>query len=118
VRDLAPDVTRQRLLVEGFYTRDVDESVVREFLRDLPVALELRTYGEATVHAPGGAGRADNEGFDAFVPLIDSGISLYVWSERRFLAVVVFTCKAFDVDRAVDVTRDFFALSDHEHSAF
>lgn len=72
----------------------------------------------ATVHAPGGAGRADNEGFDAFVPLIDSGISLYVWSERRFLAVVVFTCKAFDVDRAVEVTRDFFALSDHEHSAF
>lgn len=30
MRDLAPDITRQRLLVEGFYGRDVDESLVRE----------------------------------------------------------------------------------------
>jgi S-adenosylmethionine decarboxylase len=28
--------------------------------------------------APSGLGKADNEGYDAFLPLIDSGISLYV----------------------------------------
>jgi len=46
------------------------------------------------------------------VPLIDSGISLYVWTEARFLACVAFTCKAFDSDRAVEFTSSFFRMGD------
>lgn len=118
MRDLAPDITRQRLLIEGYYTVPVGDDDVRRFLLDLPAALDLRSYGEVTVHAPGGRGRDDNEGFDAFVPLIDSGISLYVWTARRFLALVVFTCKTFDADRAVSFTRERFAMSEVEHRAF
>jgi hypothetical protein len=118
MRDLAPDIVRQRLLVEGFYRTEVDEAAVRRFLAELPAALGLRTYGEAVVHAPGGTGRDANEGYDAFVPLIDSGISLYVWTARRFLALVVFTCKAFDQDTATRVTRTYFEMPEIEHTAF
>lgn len=118
MRDLAPDITRQRLLVEGYYTIPVGGEDVERFLRELPAALDLRTYGEVSLHAPGGVGRDSNEGFDAFVPLIDSGISLYVWTAHRFLAAVIFTCKAFDADRAVEFTRDWFAMSEVEHTGF
>ncbi|MHC1561803.1 S-adenosylmethionine decarboxylase [Actinomycetospora sp. C-140] len=118
MRDLAPDITRQRLLVEGFYTTPVDADDVRRFLLDLPAALDLRSYGEVTVHAPGGQGKDDNAGFDAFVPLIDSGISLYVWTARRFLALVVFTCTSFDAEVAVSFTRDRWGMTDVEHRAF
>ena len=62
--------------------------------------------------------QGDNEGYDAFVPLIDSGISLYVWTGPQFLSVVTFTCKAFDAERAVDVTREFFAMTRLESAAF
>jgi hypothetical protein len=118
MRDLAPEITRRRLLLEGYYTADVDEPTIRKFLRDLPEALNLRTYGEATVFAPGGAGRDSNEGFDAFIPLIDSGISLYIWTSQRFLALVMFTCKTFDAGRAVAFTRDFFGMGESEHEQF
>lgn len=118
MRDLAPDIVRQRLLVEGFFTVDVDEDVIRAYFAHLTGALELRTYGAPTVFAPGGEGRAENAGYDAFVPLIDSGISLYVWTARRFLSVVAFTCKPFDTATAVAATRDFFEMSAVESSAF
>lgn len=118
MRDLAPDITRQRLLLEGHYSIAVDEATIARFLIELTSALELRTYGEPTIFAPAGAGRAENEGYDAFVPLIDSGISLYVWTNARFLALVVFTCKSFDADRAVEATRAFFGMTDHEHETF
>ena len=118
MKDLAPAITRQRLLLEGYYTVPVDEAVVRQFLRRLPAALGLRTYGEATVFAPGGRGREQNEGFDAFVPLIDSGISLYVWSAQKFLALVVFTCKSFDDEVAIETTRDFFTMGETSHTSF
>lgn len=118
MRDLAPTITRQRLLVEGSYTIEVAEEVIRRFLRELPDELGLRTYGEATVFAPGGLGREGNEGYDAFVPLIDSGISLYVWTAERFAALVMFTCKTFDAERALAFTCEFFAMTDWDHQQF
>jgi S-adenosylmethionine decarboxylase len=118
MRDLAPDIVRQRLLLEGHFAVGVDEDLIRRFLGELAAALDLRTYGEATVFAPGGQGRDANEGFDAFVPLIDSGISLYVWTGPRFLALVVFTCKEFDEATAVSFTREFFEMTDAAHQRF
>ena len=118
MRDLAPDIMRQRLLIEGFFTIDVDEDVIRSFFERITSALELRTYDVPIVFSPGGEGRQENAGYDAFVPLIDSGISLYVWTGPRFLSVVAFTCKAFDTEAAVAVTEDFFAMTAVESSSF
>jgi len=118
VRNLAPDIVRQRILIEGYYTVTIDEDVIREFFAAITQRLDLRTYDVPVVFAPRGEGKDDNEGYDAFVPLIDSGISLYVWTGPRFLSIVVFTCKAFDADAAVEATGKFFAMTDIEHSAF
>jgi S-adenosylmethionine decarboxylase len=98
-------------LIEGYFTTEVDEAVIKRYFDGLTSALDLRAYGSPTIFAPGGLGREENQGYDAFVPLIDSGVSLYVWSQPRFLSVVVFTCKHFDTDRAVEFTRDFFEMS-------
>jgi len=109
--DLAPEVYRQRLLIEGYFTRAVDEDAVRGYLLGLAAALALRTYGEPVVFAPAsGMGKAANAGFDAFVPLIDSGISLYVWSGPRFLSALLYTCKGFDEARAIAFTREYFGI--------
>ena len=108
MEDLAPGIVRQRLLMEGFYGVDVDEGIIDRYFVTLTTALDLRTYGAPTIFSPRGQGQLQNQGYDAFVPLVDSGISLYVWSGSRFLSVVVFTCKRFDTARAVEVTRAFF----------
>jgi hypothetical protein len=118
MRDLAPDIVRQRILIEGYYTVAVDEDVIREFFAHLTSRLDLRMYDAPVVFAPGGEGRHDNEGYDAFVPLIDSGISLYVWTGPRFLSAVAFTCKAFDAETAVATTREFFGMTEVEHIGF
>ena len=118
VHDLAPDIVRQRLLVEGHFTIDVDEPVIHRFFDQFTEGMGFRTYGVPTVFAPSGDGRAENQGYDAFVPLIDSGISLYVWSAPRFLAIVVFTCKRFDADKAISLAHGFFDMSDLAHREF
>jgi S-adenosylmethionine decarboxylase len=118
MRDLAPQIVRQRLLIEAIFTVDVDEAFVDRFLHGLAEHLDLRTYGQATIVAPGGAGRDENQGFDAFLPLIDSGISLYVWTASRFLACVLFTCKSFDAERAVTFLNKSFATTDSTSLAF
>ena len=118
MKDLAPDIIRQRLLIEGRYAIDVDSAAVEKYLVRVAAHLDLRTYGLPIVHAPGGAGKNENEGFDAFIPLIDSGISLYVWSKKRFFATVLFTCKAFDEQRALEFTREYFKATALEYRSF
>ena len=106
VRDIAPEIFRQRLLVEGRFTCELDIEVVSRFMVDLAGALGLRTYGDPIVHSPDamiatGEGKPENAGYDAFVPLVDSGIAAYFWTGPKFFSIVIYTCAAFDEARAV-----------------
>jgi len=110
-KNIAPDIFRQRLLIEGFWTTDVNEEIIKTFLTELAGTLDLRTYGDPIVFAPdSGMGKDENSGWDAFVPLIDSGISAYFWSKQSFLSVVIYTCKGFDADKSIAFTKSFFGL--------
>jgi S-adenosylmethionine decarboxylase len=107
MKNLAPEIVRQRLLIEGRYSTEVTRESLKDYLLNLAAHLKLRTYGEPIIFSPAtGMGKDENSGFDAFVPLIDSGISAYIWSKARFFSVVVYTCKAFDERAAVEFTRE------------
>jgi S-adenosylmethionine/arginine decarboxylase-like enzyme len=119
MRNLAPDILRQRLLIEAKYRKNpVTKSDVEQFLRDLPKILNLRIYTDPVVYSPGGEGKEINQGYDGFVALIDSGIAIYVWENAKFVSVVIYTCKNFDPDAAVKFTKDFFDISDVEVMPF
>lgn len=118
MKDLAPGIVRQRLLLEGYYNIDVNEETIREYFREVTAALDLRMYGEPIIFSPQSLGSYDNQGYDAFVPLIDSGISLYVWKNHRFLSAVIYTCKHFDEKQAEDFTRGFFGIEEAATRSF
>ena len=119
MRRLAPEIFRKRLLIEGFFARaELDAQTLRAYFRFITSGLGLRTYGEPIVHHTSGQGKAINEGYDAFVPLIDSGIYVCVWSGPRFASVILYTCADFDEGKATDLTREFFALTEWEAALF
>ncbi len=118
MKNLAPQVFRQRLLIEANYTKSVLKSDVERYLRELPSELGLRIYTDPVVYSPGGEGRSENQGYDGFVALIDSGISIYVWENAKFLSAVIYTCKGFDASRAADFTRRFFGVTELEEMSF
>lgn len=110
---IAPDVQRQRLVIEGYYElASVNEAVIRDYFTDITEKLSLRMYGDPIIFSPGGEGKEDNQGYDAFVPLIDSGISLYVWTNKKFVSIIIYTCKDFDEQIAYNETVDFFKLKE------
>jgi len=109
---LAPHITRQRLLIEGFFSIDVDREIINNYLISVAKHLDLRTYGEPTIYSPEGMGKGENQGYDAFIPLIDSGISLYVWTNEKFMSVIFYTCKNFYEEQALSFTKRFFNMND------
>lgn len=119
MRDIAPDIFRQRLIIEGYYSIAVTREVIEKFLLGVAEHLGLRTYGEAVIFSPSGMGKDENQGFDAFVPLVDSGISAYVWASQRFFSILVYSCKEFDASSALEFTSAYFrAEGDLVHESF
>jgi len=113
---IAPDIYRQRLLIEGYWRISLGEDQVRQYLLELAASLSMRTYAKPIVYAPRGDGREENQGFDAFVPLIDSGISGYFWSKQKFFSIVIYTCKAFDDKTAIKFSNIFFDCEEMPHT--
>jgi len=118
MKNIAPDIFRKRLLIEGYYNIDVNEDTIRKFFSYITVNLSLRTYGAPIVHSTSGIGKEINQGYDAFVPLIDSGIYLGIWVNKKFLSMVMYTCKDFDGCEALRRTKLFFQINRAEHESF
>jgi hypothetical protein len=116
---IAPEIFRKRLLIEGYFARqELDAAAIREYFTVITSRLGLRTYDEPTVHTTGGQGKAANQGYDAFVPLIDSGIYVCVWSARAFVSVILYTCAEFDDAQAIETSRGFFELTEWDTATF
>lgn len=106
MKNIAPDILRQRLLVEAYYQNNIDKEKTEKFLFELPKYLSLKTYGFPTVHVTEEIGA--NEGYDGFIPLVDSGISVYIWKSKKFVSVILFTCKKFDIKKTIEFIKNYF----------
>ncbi len=118
MQDIAPGIFRQRLLIEGIYAIDVEEETIHQFFTKLVQELRVTASGPAIVNSSLGKGSPENQGIEAFIPLIESGVALYTWRSAQFLSLIIYTCKAFDEKRALTTVRDFFQLSEMDWKTF
>ena len=99
-RDLAPDILRQRLVIEGVPARPVDDEQIRDYLSALSREVDMVQLIEPVTH------RSDLYGWAGWIHWETSGAHFYAWEQPRlFFSVDIYTCKAFDVDTAVAFTR-------------
>jgi hypothetical protein len=116
--NIAPEVFRKRLLVEGYFGSEMTVEKLEDYFAHITTSLGLRTYGPPIIHQTSGGGKSVNEGFDGFVPLIDSGIYIGVWVNPKFLSTVIYTCGEFDEKKAVELLRDFFEMGELQSAIF
>ena len=119
IKNLAPHITRKRLLLEGFFSKiEVDKAIINGFFDFITKELNVTPYSDPIIFETGNRGKEENQGYDAFVPLIDSGISCYVWVNMKFISIIIYTCKDFDELKAVNSTKMFFSMEQIEWSVF
>ncbi|HXX91315.1 MAG TPA: S-adenosylmethionine decarboxylase [Acidimicrobiales bacterium] len=101
--DLAPSITRVRLVIEGTCRAPIDDVGIRSYLRELSDVCGMTLLLEPVTH------RSDRYGWAGWVHWETSGAHFYAWEEPQlFFSVDVYTCKPFDVDRSVAFTGAFF----------
>lgn len=111
--DLAPEILRQRLVVEGLVTAPIPAEQIEEYLSELSGVLDMVTLLKPVTH------QSDTYGWAGWIHWETSGAHFYGWDQPRlFFSVDIYTCKAFSADHAVDFTRRFFGATEVAYREF
>jgi len=112
MKDLAPEIYRQRLIVEGIPVKPINDEEIKKYLSQLSETLDMKTLLPPVTHL------SDKFGWAGWIHWESSGAHFYAWEKPRlFFSVDIYTCKAFDNQRAIDFTRQYFQVSEIAYKA-
>lgn len=107
MRDLAPEIYRQRAVIEGYPTEPLTATAIKTYLKQLSEVLKMKVLMDPVTH------RSDLYGEAAWIHWETSGAHFYAWEQPKlFFSVDIYTCKKFDINDAVKFTEEYFKPSD------
>jgi len=107
MRDLAPEIHRQRLVVEGLVAAPIGAADIVNYLTALGPVTDMVVLTEPVTH------RSPRYGWAGWVHWETSGAHFYAWDlPRLFFSVDIYTCKPFDADTVVAFTQRYFRASE------
>lgn len=113
MENLAPDIHRQRLVIEGTPVRPISDAEIRAYLAELSEVIGMKTLLTPVTHL------CDKYGWAGWIHWETSGAHFYAWDvPRLFFSVDIYTCKPFDPADAVRFTKLFFGPTAIEFAEF
>jgi len=111
--DLAPDIYRQRLVIEGYPKKIISDEDIKDYLSRLSEVTGMVQLITPITH------RSDLYGWAGWIHWETSGAHFYSWEQPRlFFSVDIYTCKAFSPQGAVEFTKKYFNSSQIEYKEF
>jgi len=102
-KNLAPDLVRQRLLIEGTSKEVVGPEEIKSYLLKLAEVTEMEILSGPFAYP------AHEVGYGGWIHWVTSGAHFYSYStDPPLFTVDIYTCKPFAVEKAVEFTREFF----------
>ncbi len=113
MRDLAPEIYRQRAVIEGYPVKPITDAEIKDYLKKLSEVLGMKTLIEPVTH------RSELYGEAAWIHWETSGAHFYAWdTPRLFFSVDIYTCKKFKSEDALEFTKNYFNATDIVHRDF
>jgi len=108
-RDLAPNIIRQRLIIEGTTTKIVVPRQIKRYLLGLAEVTKMQVLGGPFTRS------AHECGYAGWIHWKTSGGHFYSYPANAWggnndplFTVDTYTCKPFSVEEAVEFTREYF----------
>lgn len=100
MRDLAPGIHRQRLVIEGYPSRAISSVDIENYLSKMSEVLGMNKLQEPITNL------SSRYGWAGWIHWENSGAHFYAWERPSlFFSVDIYTCKEFDPMAAVEFTR-------------
>lgn len=103
-RNLAPDLVRQRVIIEATTTEIIKPDQMEKYLVDLAAVAAMEVVSGPYAYS------AHEGGFGGWIHWKTSGAHIYSYhTNPPLLTVDMYTCRPFEPQKAVDFTREFFS---------
>lgn len=103
MKDLAPNIYRQRLVIEGYPKKPITDSDIKQYLHELATVADMTELLSPVTH------RSDLYGWAGWIHWETSGAHFYAWEQPLlFFSVDIYTCKEFNPQAVVEFTQKFF----------
>ena len=107
MRDLAPHIHRQRLVIEGTPLEQISADDITSYLSALSVELDMVEILAPVMH------QSDLYGWAGWIHWETSGAHFYAWEQPTlFFSVDIYACRRFEPGEVVEFTRQFFDPTD------
>ncbi len=93
---------------EGNYEVLASVEAITEFLDMLPKEIGMTKIMPPYVFKYDGGDKPEDWGVSGFVIIAESHISIHTFPEKGYFSIDIFSCKDFDMDRALDIIKSFF----------
>ncbi len=102
-KNLAPDLVRQRVIIEGTTDKIVEPEKIKEYLNELANVCNMDKLSEPHAYS------AHDMGYGGWIHWKSSGATFYSYPTNPPLFTVdCYTCKPFSVEKAAEFTKDYF----------
>ena len=108
MKDLAPSIYRQRLVIEGIYSVQITPHLLEEYMHGLSSEMKMTIVYGPIVQNLAEKINPVHKGYEAIMIWAASGASVYTWDMGNFFTVDIYTCTRFDPLHAVKFTESFF----------
>ena len=102
------------LVIDGYggdTTKMWDTELIRQFLTDYPESLGMTRITDPKVldyQAP----KPEDSGVSGFVIIAESHISIHTFPRKSYVNIDIFSCRAFDYERALVNATELFDLKE------
>ena len=103
-KDLAPEICRQRMVVEGTLHNSFDPEDQATYCKEISQVLDMTPVSEPMTSF------AEKYGWCCFMHWKESGMHIYSWDKRspKFFSIDIYTCKGFNPEDVIRYTEEFF----------
>tara|TARA_B100001123_G_C15338326_1_gene1033741 strand:- start:2536 stop:2916 length:381 start_codon:yes stop_codon:yes gene_type:complete len=104
--DLAPTITRRRLVIECIHNQNFDEKKIYDYMVELSNVMNMTIVTMPTTN------NVEDYGFSAYMSWKESGMHVYTWNETEerpnFMSIDIYTCKDFSIPDVIQFTKNTF----------
>ncbi len=104
------------LMIDGYQANPqklADKELIHKILDELPEEMGMTKVLPPAVFDYRGS-RPEDVGLTGVVIIAESHIAIHTFPERRFISVDIFSCKDFDIKKAVDRLAEAFEIGRYE----
>lgn len=103
-KNLAPDLVRQRVIIEGTTDKIVEPEEIKRYLDELAKVTKMEKLSGPYAYS------AHDMGYGGWIHWKTSGASFYSYpTDKPLFTVDCYTCKPFSGEEAAEFTKKFFS---------